>query len=242
MNKGANGATADVHIIIFCWPSVIENTRHICDSIKHLNHRITVIDASGGTPQEIEHCHWVSVNQFLYYGSKFYYAMRLFDGDIMLQIQADAYNDDWVFLIETCIARFTEFPHLGIWSPEVDNTGWPTDSVAISSMPDSDLTIVSQTDCIVWGLRRDVITPLMALDYSSNNLGWGIDWAAAVTAYSRSMIAVRDKRTKIVHALGTGYQREEAYTQMVAFLNQLTPYEKALLSVLLKSCSKPPIF
>jgi hypothetical protein len=231
-----------LHIIIFCWPRVVESVKQICGSIKHLGHRITVIDASGRAPHDIENCRWVSVNMDLYYGSKFYYAARLFDGDVMLQIQGDAHCDNWEALITTCLQRFRELPHLGVWSPEFDNTGWPTANVSAGVLPGSDLAIVSQTDCIVWALRCEIVLFLKGLDYSTNNIGWGIDWAAMVASYSKSMIAVRDRRINVVHAPGKGYGVDEAYKQMFNFLAQLSPANKALLSVLLKSCGQTAIF
>jgi hypothetical protein len=133
-------------------------------------------------------------------------------------------------------------PHLGVWSPEFDHTGWLTQNVFLGPVPGSDLAIVGQTDCIVWALRHDVVAFLLRLDYSENNLGWGIDWAAMVAVYGGSMIAVRDPRITISHAAGHGYEVDEAYRQMFAFLGQLAPPQKALLAVILKSCGQTSFF
>jgi hypothetical protein len=242
MSQTEGGSKTRLHVIVFCWPRVIENVVQICQSIKHLGHRVTVIDASGSAPLAIDNCRWVSVNADLYYGTKFYYATRLFDGNIMLQIQGDAHSDNWEAAIATCLERFAEFPHLGAWSPEFDSTGWPTENVLVGPGPGSDLTIVSQTDCIVWALHHDVVKFLSRLDYSKNNFGWGIDWAAMVAVYGNSMMAVRDKRIKIYHAPGKGYHADDAYHQMIAFLSQLSSAQKALLSVILKSCGQTSLF
>ena len=242
MNPNEGGATTRLHIVVFCWPRVYDNATHICRSINQLGHRVTVIDASGRAPHRIENCRWVSINADRYYGSKFYYAAKLFDGDILLQIQGDAHSDAWETVIATCLERFAALPHLGVWSPEFDNTGWPTRNVVLGPMPGLDLAIVSQTDCIVWALRREVVAFLLRLDYSDNNLGWGIDWAAMVAVYGGAMIAVRDQRIMISHAAGKGYEVDEAYRQMFAFLNQLAPPQKAGLAVILKSCGQTPFF
>jgi hypothetical protein len=242
MTPNEGGSQARLHIVVFCWPRVYDNVIHICQSVNNLGHRVTVIDASGRAPCEIRNCHWVSINSDWYYGSKFYYAAKLFDGDLLLQIQGDAYSDNWEAVIAACLERFAAFPHLGVWSPEFDNTGWPTRNVFLGPIPGSDLAIVSQTDCIVWALRREVVDFLLRLDYTDNNLGWGIDWAAMVGVYGRALIAVRDQRITISHAAGKGYEVEEAYRQMFAFLNQLTPPQKALLAVILKSCGQTPFF
>jgi hypothetical protein len=215
-----------VHAIVFCWPGKVQDAIRICQSLARQADRITVIDASSETVQEHGDWEWIKVDPACYYGHKFAHALRHFEGDVLLQIQADASHPDWGAVTELCRQRFTGMPALGIWSPEIDFTTWPTSRVRLYQCDDPRLTGVVQTDCIVWAMRSAVVDFLRRFDYSGNNLGWGIDWAAIGHCYAHAALVLRDAAANILHPQGTGYDQTEAYGQMAWFLRQLGAAER----------------
>jgi hypothetical protein len=155
--------------------------------------------------------------------------------DVLLQIQGDVSCEDWPALVATCAQRFAEYPNLGLWSPDIDNTPWPTAGVSAGEIQGTPLALVAQTDSIVWAMRRPIYERLQQLDLQANNLGWGVDWAALTFAYSNGLIAVRDRAVRIHHPAGTGYDQVQANQQMRVFLSRLTLSEKAIFVILTKS-------
>ena len=51
-----------------------------------------------------------------------------FHGDIYLGIAGDAMHDNWPAVVDLCRDRFTKYPNLGIWAPDVDWTPHSTDA------------------------------------------------------------------------------------------------------------------
>lgn len=215
-----------IHALIFCWPGKVDNARHIAQQVREHVDRVTVIDASQSGGERSERFEWRDVDPGFYYGSKFREALNAFDGDVMLQIQADATHDDWPTLVAACRQAFAAQPALGIWSPDVWFTLFPTDRVALFQIDDSPLTVVAQSDCIVWALARPVIERMGRYDYSDNNLGWGIDWAAISYCFANKLLVTRDRSCRIAHPASRGYDSETAMKLMAGFIAQMTPDEQ----------------
>ena len=226
---------ARVHAFVFCWPGQLENAERIRQALVGAAERVTVIDSSGtfmAHPPE----GWLSIDSEAYYGHQFREALARFDGDVMLQIQADVQSDRWREIVRICRERHEKFPQLAVWSPEIDYTAWPTTRVGVYDMPGTELTGVAQTDCIVWSLNAGAVSFLRTLDYSRNNFGWGIDWAVIAYAYATGQLVVRDSAVSVVHPKGSGYRHDSARGEMIAFLQQL-PLNMAILCRLLLKAS-----
>lgn len=228
-------AGSDLHIVVLCWPKVIDNVLRICERLRGEACRKTVIDASGGAPRSVTGWEWLAIDPSAYFGRQFAAALRIATGSTILNIVGDMECDDWPAVVSACSRAFVTLPYLGVWSAEIDHTAWPTDQVAIQRIGGTELFVVSQTDCCVWALHPAVTERLRTLDFSWNNLGWGIDWTAIVACYGRGRIAVRDRSVTIHHPPSKGYDFDAAKAQMFQFLEQLTPPEKALLNVIYRS-------
>ncbi len=224
-----------LHAIVFCWPHKVADAIHICRSLVDRADKVTVIDASTDPIPEQADWEWIKVDPSCYFGHKFAHALSHFTGDVLLQIQADASHPNWGAVADLCRRRFAEIPRLGIWGPELDYTVWPSGGVQLYKLDDPQLAGVVQTDCIVWAMRSNVVNYLRRLDYSKNNLGWGIDWAAIAHCYACGTLVLRDSAAKISHPKGTGYDRAEADRQMAWFLNQIGFAEKIQYRLLTKS-------
>jgi hypothetical protein len=207
-----------IHAVIFCWPGHVEKARAILAGVEKAAERVTVVDSSEEPAPEDSR--WVRLPRDHFYGRLFARALTLFDGDVLLQIQADASTDDWPRLVNTCRTRHAT-PTIGVWSPEIDHTWWPTSRVQLFDWAGAGLTGVVQTDGIVSSMTAPVVNFLSSLDYEQNNLGWGIDWAAAGYAYSAGLYVVRDRAVIVRHPKGSGYRHDEARKGMEDFLTQL---------------------
>jgi hypothetical protein len=228
-----------LHIVVFCWPRVLQNVLKICDQLQHFDCRKTVLDASGTAALTVPGWEWLAVDPGLYYGGQFELASQLVSADVFMPIVGDIECEDWTAVVSLCRERFAAFQSLGVWSAELDNTAWRTDRMAVCQIPNTEMYVVGQTDCCVWAIARPIMDRLRMMDLSMNNLGWGIDWAAAVTCYAQGLLAVRDKRVCLHHPAGRGYQTEAATRQMHLFLGQLTLSEQGLLAILMRSAGPP---
>ena len=220
-----------IHAIVFCWPGKVRDTETICASLSGHADKVTVIDAST-EPVNVRDCDWIKINPDAYFGHQFVHALRVFEHDVLLQIQADASYPDWGRLVETCRSRFDRMPELGIWGPDIDFTTWPTQRVRLFETGDPKLVGVVQSDCIVWALKRPVVEFLKQLDYSNNNLGYGIDWAAIAYCYANKGLVIRDLSLRVLHPMGSGYNRDEAHRQMWGFLSQMRQPERIQFALL----------
>ena len=150
----------------------------------------------------------------------------------MLQIQADATSENWPQVIRRCREAHVAYKDLGVWSPDVDCTHWHIEHVRIAQLKDTPFAVVLQTDGIVWSLSESVIQRLREFDYESNNLGWGIDWAAISYAMSHGLMVLRDTSITIRHPKDTGYDKKLASQQQRVFLSQMSLQEKMQFELL----------
>lgn len=173
---------------------------------------------------------WVSTPQSDYFGRKFRTLLRrMRHGNALLLVQADAVSADWRNLALRFRSVLEADSTLGLWSPSIDNTGFPG-ALAIAGPRSDSLVPVIQTDAVVLGIHPDVLSRLGALDYERNNLGWGIDWAAAGFCIVNGRAMLQDLAQQVHHPTARGYDGDEALAQMSAFLRQLTPPEIAAIS------------
>jgi hypothetical protein len=232
-----SGPSPQIHAFIFCWPGQVENARRIRDAVAAHVDRLAVIDASGEKAPDTDAA-WLCVDPLYFYGHQFREALSLFEGDVLLQIQADASSDDWPLLVETCRTRFRALPRLGVWGPEIDHTFWATEQVKLYDVAGGDVVGVAQTDCIVWALHEQVVSFLKTLDFDDNNYGWGVDWAAIGYALNVHRRVLRDCRVAVRHPKGSGYAHASARIGMKKFLARL-PLDVAVQCRLLLKAYAP---
>jgi len=221
-----------IHVNIISWSTRNEDAARIAARlVDHADQLSVIYSTKTGEPFRGAG-DWVQVPDEDFYGRKHAVALRLHRGGIFLQIQADTHCPDWPALVKRCRTVHTQLPLVGVWSAEVDNSGYPTEETKVGSFADPLLTIVSGTDAIVWSMVPGIVNYVRSLDYADNNLGWGADWAALCHAYCHGMVAVRDAATPIHHPVSRGYSYQEAADQMRAFLARLRPEERVMHRVL----------
>ena len=186
---------------------------------------VTVIYSNPEEAEEEGTGEWIKVPNEYFFGRKFREALKRNKGDIFLNIQADASSSEWEKIFQKCREAYAQIPRLGVWQPNLDWTWWTTDRVRLGNLT-PELAVVAQTDGITFAVNQEVVSRLLELDYDRNNLGWGVEWAAIVYAYSHNLLVLRDTSVKVLHPKGSGYDHTEARKQQDAFLDQLSPQEK----------------
>ncbi|HYP30638.1 MAG TPA: hypothetical protein VES00_02125 [Burkholderiaceae bacterium] len=222
-------------IVVVSWQGHAERSRHIARQIAGLpGVRLRVIYSNAEGERENGPGTWQQVPDDHFFGRKFAAALRDFDGDVLLLVQADALCTDWPAIVARCRQRFAERPRLGMWAPRVDFSPWVPKRVDILGLPGTALTAVAQTDAIVLGLSRSTVQRLTRLDYTCNNIGWGIDWVAICHCYTRGLEVLREDGLQIVHPPSRGYGWREAVVQWRTFMQQLDECEQAMFAILLR--------
>jgi SAM-dependent methyltransferase len=226
-----NKQKAGIHVFIISWTGKHQSSLHIANEIKSLVERTTVIysdkDPSLVIPEN--DFETIKVDNSWYWGKKFQACLQRCGADILLIIHADTECQNWQYLIERCRDGFEKHKNMGVYSPEIDYTFWSLDKTATEDIPGESLTKVVQTDGIVFALSKPVWQRLADLEYETNNLGWGIDWAAMAYCYANNLFAAVDRDVKVQHPKSTGYDSREAKALENRFLGQLSINEKTIL-------------
>ena len=220
-----------LHAAIISWQGLAQGARHIAQAIDGHVDQLTVVYSNPQGAPESGPGDWVSVDNSVFFGGKFQCSITRGEHDIFLLIHADASCDDWPALIRRCRAVHAN-DNIGVWAPAIDYTPWLDSRVELARAPASQLAFVAQTNGIVFSMSKPVIQRLKELDYSQNNLGWGIDWIAICYSYANNLHVVRDHSLKLRHPAGSGYQGDLARTQMANFLTQMTLQEQLIYTLL----------
>ena len=164
-----------------------------------------------------------------FYGKKFQTILNLYQAGMLLQITADVSCSDWEGLISGMVQAYSNDLNLGVWSPNVDFTAYTLKKTSIYPLRDSSLMLVTNTDSIVWAMNQSVAIRMKKFDYQTNNLGWGIDIAAAMHCHASGRLVVVDTAIPLFHPAARGYETSNAKYQFRRFLRQLSFSEKLLL-------------
>lgn len=225
-----------MNVFVISWDGFLEKAVRVAEKLAEAGGKVQIVH-SQRNPLASGSSHGVEVSMVSdedFFGRKFRTVLNAADGKPLLLIQADAECDDWPGLLSRFEHMLAKYP-IGVWAPAINHTSWVNQKVNIRAMGTPDLIQVSQTDAIVLGLSNSVVKRLSSLDYASNNLGWGIDWAAIISAISMGQLVVRDLSIRVIHKQGSGYRQSEAAQQQKIFLDQLTDAEKAILVLLRRS-------
>lgn len=221
----ADSCPPALHAYVICWTGMEDAAQRIAAALAPAADSVTVIYSNEQNTLASGEGSWIQVPNEWYYGRKFRECLRLHSDGIMLQIQSDAYSDNWPDIIHRCRDAHSNYANIGIWSPNVDYTPWRTEIVLTGVMDQDGLKLVAINDGIVWSLTKPVVQRMKELDYEINNLGWGLDWFAASHARTKGLMVVRDHTITVRHPSETNYSRELASRQMKAFLLQMTHQE-----------------
>jgi hypothetical protein len=215
-----------IHAVIISWEGFGPAARSIAEHVAPYVENLSVIYSNRAEMPETGPGDWISVHNSAFFGAKFRAALDVYEGGIFLLFHADTSFSDWPALVDRCRSVFRNHPNLGIWSPDFTHTPFPNSSVRISDGPEPELVSVGFPDGIVVALCEDVVRRLQELDYSKNNLGWGIIWAGVAYSFTHNLLVCRETSLVVEHAMSTGYDSQEATRQSELFLSQLTIQER----------------
>lgn len=221
-----------LHAIIISWEGYFDKAHAIATALAGSVDALTVIYSNAAETPQTGPGTWVQVPQSWYFGRKFRASLDMVGpDDLMLQIQADAHSDDWPALAARCAQCFATHRDIALWTPDVNWSPWHAQVVGDGMIAQTGLLRVRQTDGIVWALHPVLYPVLRAPEYDSNNLGWGIDWLAMLTADQHAMIAVRDMTCPVDHPYARGYPNAPAAQHMKNFLSQLPPADQRAILI-----------
>lgn len=216
-----------IHPFIFSWRRQYGKAKEKEEQLSQLFDNVTVINSD----EENEEPHWVNVGDSFYFTNQFMKAVELFDGDVLLHVQADASFSDWKGLVETA-QRHYDVVKWGVYAPDVDWTEWNAQRTNVVPMVEPGLFLVACPDCTCWMIHKDIIDKFksMKLDMSDQNLGFGIDMFICALAHMNRRAVFRNYNFKVDHPRGTGYNVNQAHTELNSFLAKIDPQTKSCMS------------
>lgn len=212
----------EIHAAIISWEGYGDAARQIAVEVAPAVTSLRVIYSNRAERPETGPGDWIAVSNSAFFGAKFRRAIEAHEGGIFLLLHADTAFSDWPLLVDRCRAVFDRHENLAMWSPDFTHTAFPNSRVKLADGPESGLISVCFPDGIVLAIREDVVRWLKQLDYSENNLGWGIIWAAVAYATTRGLLVCRDANLIVEHEVSRGYDATDAKRQSDRFLSQLS--------------------
>jgi hypothetical protein len=227
-----------IHTFVISWSGKHDNAEKIVSEVCRASDSVTVIYSDPDRTAQVKFsCPGIRRPNDLFFGDKFQACVDSCDADILLLIHADCNSKNWSELPEHCRRAVEQNPDIGVWAPRVDFADWSLDRTEIDKMPNSELSIVAQTDAVVFALTREIVDRMRKADFKRNIYGWGADFMFNYYTYSVGMISVVDRSILVKHPRSTKYSGEIATAQLEEFLKQLTPAERnqsALLDGIVK--------
>lgn len=204
----------NIQPFIFNWRGQYEKTCKIESDLKNIFDKVTVINSDDNNKKD----EWVNIGEESYFAHQFLKAIELFDGDIFFHIQGDITFDKWQDLVKDGIKYFDEFGW-GIYAPNVDYTWYSANNADVNTIQFKqyeNLKVVSNPDCTVWMIHKDVLSILKNAVPQLSHLkyGWGLDLLLCANSFLQKRLVIRDYNYTVQHPQGTGYAQEEAYKEM----------------------------
>ena len=214
------------HIFIISWSGKHEKALNIAHELKAVSARVSIVysDADPGLTLQTD-THSIRRPNHLFWSDKFKACLDACEADVMLVIHADCECENWVKLFEKCRSATGTYRNVGVWSPLVLGTYFESEKASIAHIPNSDLKIVVQTNGLVFALTKPVLYRMRQANYKENIYGWGIDWMFVAFSYFANLLVLVDTSILVRHASGSGYEHQDAMTQMHQFLTQLSGIE-----------------
>jgi len=217
-----------IHVFIISWKGKHEDAVFIANKISLVANKITIV-YSDPDPDFLLDVPYVLIKRpnDLFWADKFQSSLYTCNDDIMLVIHADCKCDDWEGLVIRCNEIFSRNKDIGVWAPKIEGTPHYLQRTKIASInyKDLSLSLVAQTDGIVFALSQPILNRMKKVNYANNKYGWGIDWIFCCAAYAFNLLVVVDEKYTVIHSLQRGYDTRQAFLDMHTFLKQLTSIE-----------------
>lgn len=220
-------------IFVISWTGTHERAAVVADALLAGGHEVRIVfsdvdpDAAPVTEAET-----IRRPNALYWGDKFKACLDNTTAEHMLVIHADCETDDWSTLAAKCLATMRASGRIGVWTPMIAGTPYDLHLTRLADLDGTSLSVVSETDALVFCLSRPVRERMRNLDYEANIHGWGINSVFCAFCLSENHLAVVDRSVRVVHDQGTGYDPDLALRQRSAFLAEMTAREKIMFNLM----------
>jgi hypothetical protein len=185
--------------------------RRLCD--------VTVINSDDDL--RISHPHWHHLGNDAYFTEQWNAALRRFDADIFVHIQADIWPIHLGRMLSECHSLMRN-DGVGIYAPNVNFNPHVFRRESLVRVRDG-VYEVPATDCSFWAISADVLQNVPPVDPGINKLGWGIEYLVGAVARRRGLKIVRDYRFTAGHVKSRGYDNAQASTQWNQFRKSVEP-------------------
>ena len=205
---------------IFNWRGQYNKTCKIESDLEKIFDEVIVINSDDENKKDS----WTNIGEHSYFASQFLKAVELFDGDIFFHIQGDVEFEKWEQLKEDALNHFRLY-NWGIYAPNVNYTWYDAQNADVASL-NANLKIVSNPDCTVWMIHKDILQILKDNLEVLKNLkhGWGLDLILCANSFLQKRYVIRNYSYTVKHPRGTGYQQDEAFNEMFALISKCDMY------------------
>jgi hypothetical protein len=138
----------------------------------------------------LPHPSWVHLSDSAYFSEQWNTALRLFKGDALFHIQADAHPENTTLLFERYI-DLAKRHNIGVYEPMLTPNVHPY-QLSQHRLVEPDLYEIPHSDCTCWFIAGDIINAVPIVDTNINGFGWGIDTVVAALCIQRGKACVRD--------------------------------------------------
>lgn len=231
-----------IHLFIISWPGQHLKALAIANSLQNVCENITIV-YSDNDEQSVADGLWKKIRRKepSFWSDKFQTAIHLCNSEIMVVIHADCTCSNWTLLLSK-IHEAMQNPKISVYSPYVLGSPWSLKYTQLMDQDKTSLKNVALVDALVFALKKPIIMRMRELNYSSNTYGWGIDWFFTCASYALGYRVVMDTSIRVLHKVGTGYNQNQASTEMKTFLLQMNDLEKQKYYELSRFISKNKVF
>jgi hypothetical protein len=209
-----------VHIqgFIFNWPGRKQHAA-LLERMLREHCEVSVINSDDSLRKA--HPHWHHIGNDAYFTAQWNEAVKRFNGDVLLHIQADIWPQNVGKMIAQCVRCMREHA-VGVYAPDMDFQ--PHAFSPRSLVPlEKGIYEVPVNDTSIWAIKAAVLRNTPAVDLKLCRFGWGIEFVVAAVAKRLGLRVVRDFRFRAGHIRSRGYNSQEAFTQWLAWKETLEP-------------------
>ena len=213
-----------LQVFVISWAGQHDNAVAIADAISSSPHPVAIV-YSDPNPQLklVTTSKVITRSNELFWADKFKGCLEACSSDLMMVIHADCTCKDWSELVARGYEAASTMPNGGVWAPIIEGTPWPLERTELVTLNHTPISIVAQTDALVFCITKPLIERMRVANYDQNIHGWGIDWMLVSHAYATGRLAVVDRSVIVKHPYtDRGYKESIAQAQMDEFLGQLT--------------------
>ncbi len=217
----------DIEAFIISWEGQHEKAQFISMELQSILNKVSIIysDPDPNFSLDVQ-CTQIKRPNELFWGDKFKACIDTFSEKLLLIIHADCICEDWPGLAKKCLDTFNYHSQVAVWSPKIEGTPYDVRVTTVAQIEQTTLSIVTNTDGIVFCLNKQIVERMKKADFSENIYGWGIDIMFSAHALTIDKLVVVDNSISIRHSTSTGYSKILANDQCNLFLKQLSTTER----------------